>query len=65
MSAFELLSTVFALAAVVGVFVVLPAFALWKSRRETPAGRDPAFVQRSEHPMPDKSYHGQNSAGGF
>jgi hypothetical protein len=63
MSVFEVLSTVFALAAVVGVIVVLPVVALWRARLHAPRDRDPAFVQHSEHPMPDKSYHGQGRGG--
>jgi hypothetical protein len=65
MSALELVSTVLVVGVVLGVFVVLPVVALWRSRQQAPAGRDPAFLQHSEHPMPDKSYHGQNSAGGM
>jgi hypothetical protein len=62
MSAFELATSVVILATIVTVFVVLPVFALWKTRREAPPGRDPAFVQRSENPMPDKTYLGHGDA---
>jgi hypothetical protein len=60
---FDLVAALLLLSVVVGVIVVLPVVALWRARLQAPPGRDPRFVQRSEHPMPDKSYHGQGRGG--
>jgi hypothetical protein len=46
------------LAIVLTIVVVLPAFAFWRARQMPPA-RDERFVQRSDKPMPDRSYLGQ------
>jgi hypothetical protein len=63
MGVLESVVAVVLLSVVVGVIVVLPIMALWRARLQTPPGRDPRFVQHSEHPMPDKSYHGQGRGG--
>jgi hypothetical protein len=63
MSVLDWIVTVLLASVVVGVIVVLPIVALWRARLQTPPGRDPAFVQHSEHPMPDKNYHGQGRGG--
>jgi hypothetical protein len=59
----ELVAAILLLSVVFGVIVVLPVLALRRARLQAPPGRDRRFVQHSEHPMPDKSYHGQGRSG--
>jgi hypothetical protein len=59
MSAFELITTALFAIVLILVLVVLPVVAL---RRQAPRGPE-EFVQRSDHPMPDRNYLGQGLGG--